>query len=110
MAYFVWRVMVGLHDSVELNFMYVGHTKFVPDLCFDLLKRKFKREVADCIADIASVVERSAPEKGTNISQVAGFKDGLQCLPTRDWRAFFDTGDWIPVKGVHSLHLFSIKK
>ena len=30
-AYFLWRVMSGLHE-VKLNFKSSGHTKFAPDL------------------------------------------------------------------------------
>ena len=35
--YLFWRVMIGLHRSIVLSFLVVGHTKFSPDRCFGLL-------------------------------------------------------------------------
>ena len=29
--YLLWRVMTGKNDSIELSFMFIGHTKFSPD-------------------------------------------------------------------------------
>ena len=34
--YDIWRVLTGLHSSVEFNCMEVEHTKFHPDWHFDL--------------------------------------------------------------------------
>ena len=28
MAYFMWRVLVGLHEDIKISFLPVGHTKF----------------------------------------------------------------------------------
>ena len=36
----VWRVLSGLHQSITLSFMMVGHTKFAPDWYFGLVKRR----------------------------------------------------------------------
>jgi len=36
--YGVWRVMSGLHRSIEFNMMEAGHTKFSPDWHFGLWK------------------------------------------------------------------------
>lgn len=41
--YLAWKVLVGVHASVTLNFMVSGHTKFAPDWCFGLLKQSFRR-------------------------------------------------------------------
>ena len=41
--YLVWRVMTGRHESIELSFMLVGHTKFLPDRFFGLFKKAFRR-------------------------------------------------------------------
>ena len=37
----IWRVLTVLHHSIRLHFMIPGHTKFSPDACFGLIKRKF---------------------------------------------------------------------
>ena len=39
-GYLLWRVLTGLHNNITLSFMIVGHTKFSPDWCFGLLKKR----------------------------------------------------------------------
>ena len=39
-GYLLWRVLTGLHDNITLSFMIAGHTKFSPDWCFGLLKKR----------------------------------------------------------------------
>ena len=39
-GYLLWRVLTGLHTSITLSFMITGHTKFSPDWCFGLLKKR----------------------------------------------------------------------
>ena len=39
--YDIWRVLTGLHSSVEFNCMEVEHTQFHPDWHFDLWRVLF---------------------------------------------------------------------
>ena len=39
-GYLLWRVLTGLHENITLSFMVAGHTKFSPDWCFGLLKKR----------------------------------------------------------------------
>ena len=39
-GYLLWRVLTGLHNNITLSFMVAGHTKFSPDWCFGLLKKR----------------------------------------------------------------------
>ena len=39
-GYLLWRVLTGLHQNITLSFMIAGHTKFSPDWCFGLLKKR----------------------------------------------------------------------
>ena len=39
-GYLLWRVLTGLHNNITLSFMIAGHTKFSPDWCFGLLKKR----------------------------------------------------------------------
>ena len=39
-GYLLWRCLVGLHENITLSFMIAGHTKFSPDWCFGLLKKR----------------------------------------------------------------------
>ena len=41
--YYFWRVMSGLHEEINYNFLLPGHTKFSPDWCFGLLKQKTQK-------------------------------------------------------------------
>lgn len=38
-----WRVATGRHQTVEMNFLIAGHTKFSPDLHFGMIKKKFRK-------------------------------------------------------------------
>ncbi|KAI0214418.1 hypothetical protein LSAT2_000486 [Lamellibrachia satsuma] len=58
--YCAWRVAIGLHQFITLNFLIVGHTKFAPDACFGLLKRAFKRHAISSLSELESVVNGSA--------------------------------------------------
>ncbi|XP_064614611.1 uncharacterized protein LOC135478267 [Liolophura sinensis] len=84
--YFAWRVAVGLHKSVSLNFLIAGHTKFAPDWCFGLLKRAFKRNLVPAQSVLETVVNESS---SVNIAQVVGYEDGTTVVPVSDWQAFF---------------------
>ena len=65
--------MTGLHKSICLSFLIVGHTKFSPDWCFGLLKRKFKRTAVNSLEDLVTVVDQSAV---VNKAQLVGSQSG----------------------------------
>ena len=56
MWYLAWRVITGQHDTIQLNFMLPGHTKFQPDSYFGLSKKYYRtqdhvddmNDLADC--------------------------------------------------------------
>lgn len=48
-AYFVWRMLRGLHEKLTpCSFMVADHTHCLLDGCFGLLKQKFRR--SDCFS------------------------------------------------------------
>eukprot|EP00731_Ephydatia_muelleri_P009249 Em0004g1587a len=57
MWYLAWRVITGQHDTIQLNLMLPGHTKFRPDSYFGLFKKYYRRQdhvddmddLADCV-------------------------------------------------------------
>ena len=87
--YCAWRVMKGLHQSISLNFMPPGHTKFAPDWCFGLLKRKFRRSEVSCLEDLCQVVKDSTPVKRVNIPQLVAEENGDVYVNSYNWQAFF---------------------
>ena len=84
--YLIWRVMVGLHKRINLSFLIVGHTKFSPDWCFGLLKRRFRRTKVGCLADMERVVDDSAE---ANVPQLVGTQNGEVVVPMYDRSSLF---------------------
>ncbi|GFR70174.1 hypothetical protein ElyMa_003778100 [Elysia marginata] len=96
--------MTGLHTDVDLHFMLPGHTKFSPDWCFGLLKKKFRRTEVSCLDEMVKVVEDST-HNGINRAQLVGTEDGRLFVPTYDWQKFF-AAHGKPFKGIKSFQHF----
>ena len=84
--YLAWRTLTNQHTSVTLSFLIVGHTKFAPDWCFGLFKRKFRNTKVSCLDGIARIVDESAH---CNHAQLVSLEDGSVIVPTYDWIDFF---------------------
>ena len=78
--YCAWHVCVGLHRSISLNFMIVGHTKFAPDGCFGLVKQAFKRHAVSSLEELETVVNESAC-----MNQI-GKEDRTSFVPVGEWQ------------------------
>ena len=76
---------MGLHQNITLSFMMVGHTKFAPDWCFGLVKRRLRRERVSCLKDLVTVVEASAE---ANVAELVGYEDGTCLIPVFNWSEF----------------------
>ena len=83
--------MVGLHHSISLSFLVVGHTKFSPDWCFGLLKQCFRRTKVGCLDDLVKVVDSSA---GVHIAQLVGTQEGEKMVTTYNWATYFARKFW----------------
>ena len=79
--------MVGLHKTVRLSFLIVGHTKFSLDWCFGFLKQRFRKTSVNSLKDIEEVVDRSAV---VNISQLVGNQSRKVIVLTYDWSIYFE--------------------
>lgn len=66
-GYFLWRVAMGLHESISLHFMEPGHTKSMCDACFGKIRQLFRRSDVDTVSQLAEVVNKSA---NINVAQV----------------------------------------
>ena len=84
--YLAWRVLIGLHRTVTMSFMLVGHTKFAPDWCFGLFKQRYRRTFVSSLEDVAEVVKVSAD---VNVAQLVGTQSGQPIVPVYDWVNFF---------------------
>ena len=104
--YLAWRVMTGLHRNITLSFLVVGHTKFSPDWCFGLFKKRFRVTKVGSLTDIERVVDDSAI---VNIPQLCGKEDGSIIVPTYDWKSDFSSKFKIVphIKSYHHFHFVS---
>ena len=105
--YCCWRVLAGFNDSVQLNFLLTGHTKFAPDRSFGLIKRQYGRTVVDTLDDIVDVVGRSS-QAGLNSTVVT--YDYVSEQRNVQWYDFssFLSSFLKPVPRVLSYHHFAI--
>ena len=85
LQYLSWRTLTGLHTSINLSFLLVGHTKFSPDWCFGLFKQKYRKTKIGRLLDIVEVVGSSAK---CNFSQLVAEQDGTVCVQTHDWSKY----------------------
>ena len=85
MWYYLWRVMTGLHCAIEYNFLFAGHTKFSPDWCFGLVKKKTRKTFILSLFDIPRAVEESAT---VNTAKFVGLHNGTVLIPTYDWMTY----------------------
>ena len=98
--YLLWRVMTGQHKDITLSFMIPGHTKFSPDWCYGLLKKKYRRTKVGGLTDLVGVVNESAT---VNVAQPTGREDGSALVTTYDWQEYFKTF-CTKVPGIKKLH------
>jgi hypothetical protein len=98
--YLLWRVMTGQHKQITLSFMIPGHTKFSPDWCFGLLKKRYRRTKVGGLTDLIGVVNESAT---VNVAQPTGLEDGSVVVTTYDWQEYFKTF-CTKVTGIKKLH------
>ena len=83
--YLAWRVLTGLHRTITISFMLVGHTKFAPDWCFGLFKQRYRRTFVSSLEDVVNVVDSSAD---VNVAQLVGTQSGETVVPMYRWDAF----------------------
>ena len=86
--------------------MIPGHTKFSPDACFGLVKRKFQKTPVSSLEDLAWVVDDSA---ACNVCQLVGAQDGRVLVPTRDWAGFLSSY-FCHLDGVKKYHHFRFER
>ena len=103
MWYLAWRVITGQHDTIQLNFMLPGHTKFRPDSYFGLFKKYYRRQDhVDDMDDLADCVRQC----GQNVTCVPQLYQDWQY---HDWNAFL--GQWFgPLVGFGRYHTFEFDR
>ncbi len=77
--FYLYLVICGYYESIELNFMVPGHTKFKCDGSFGLIKKLYRRTRVDCVDHVVEVVKKSSPA-GLNKAQCYEGGKGFQYL------------------------------
>ncbi|CAG8723093.1 10730_t:CDS:2, partial [Ambispora leptoticha] len=73
------KVICGYYESIELNFMVPGHTKFKCDGSFGLIKKLYRKTTVDYVDHIVKVVKNSSTA-GLNKAQCYENGKGFQYL------------------------------
>ena len=102
----MWRVITGQHESIQLSFLLVDHTKFSPDHFFGLLKKNFRRSTVCTIYDIAQVVSLSSNHE-QHIPQLIRGMDGQHKVPFYKWSACL-SNYFKSIPSILSYHNFSV--
>ncbi len=105
--YLMYRVLMGLHDNIELSFLVVGHTKFSPDGYFGLIRNRYRRSQVYTYDQLASTIEQSSPNGHNTCQTYCG--SGQSPIIYRNWT------DWLAqyfkaIPGITSYHHFKINK
>nr|XP_022294254.1 uncharacterized protein LOC111104539 isoform X2 [Crassostrea virginica] len=103
-GYGLWRVMTGLHDTVEFSMMEAGHTKFNPDWHFGLWKVKWRHSTVETLDELAASVSKSS-RNGHNIPQLVD--DPAVPVLFYDWATFFKR-IFKPIPSLKTYHHFRI--
>src|SRR6266480_4068933 len=73
----MYLVICGYYESIELNFMIPGHTKFKCDGSFGLIKKFYRKTTVDCVDHVVDVVKRSSIA-GLNKARCYNDRNGFQ--------------------------------
>ena len=85
----LYLVITGYYESIELNFMIAGHTKFKVDGNFGMIKRKYKNSTVYTKEQFVEVVKKSSP---VGLNKVQCYEDGqgFQYLDIKILEKYFE--------------------
>ena len=99
LAYLVWRTLVGLSDEITLSFLRVGHTRYLVDACFGLLKKRYRASDCDSMHHLVTTVEKSAKCNSVQLYEWVW----------REWDRYFSTS-FKPLPGILQFQHFKFSK
>ena len=95
--YFAWRVIVGLHDTIEISYLIAGHTKNMCDARFALIKRQLREDEGLTPAMMKSVIQRASPLSACVTADE---------VPWIDWKMFLERYFKKLIVGLSKFHFF----
>ena len=84
--YLCWRTLKGLHQTITLNFLLAGHTKFSPDHGFGLFKKKYSKTAISTLDDITDCIHQTSNQTKHNLPQLVGDEARNQVVPVYQWQ------------------------
>jgi hypothetical protein len=69
----LYLVITGFYESVELNFMIAGHTKFKVDGNFGMIKKRYQKSTIYTKEQFVEIVEKSSPAE---LNKVQCYEEG----------------------------------
>lgn len=92
-------------ESVELNFLLSGHTKFSPDRLFGVFKSKYAQTTVDCFMDVVDCVRKSS-RNGFNVPVPIRLPNSSEpVVEWRKWDEYFST-KYKTLIGISKYHHF----
>ena len=82
--FYSWLIDRGIYEEVEMNFMIPGHTKFICDSCFGLIKIFYQKSKVNTVDDVVSIVNNSTTVC-LNVSQRFLNGEGFQYYNFKDY-------------------------
>jgi hypothetical protein len=84
----LYLVIMEFYETIELNFMIAGHTKFSPDRNFGMIKKLYRKSTIYTKEQFMEVVEKSSPQ-GLNKVQCYENGQGFQYLDFKILEKYF---------------------
>ena len=91
LQYFLWRTLNSYHENIDYSFLIAGHTKFMCDACFGLIRKKTHKTFISSLYDIASCVAKSSEHSDTNCFELVGIEDGTVLIDIYDWKTYLNS-------------------
>ncbi|XP_062575096.1 uncharacterized protein LOC134237029 [Saccostrea cucullata] len=99
LAYFCWRVLLGLHQQITFMMQIPGHARCLVDSSFAHIKRLYRRTDCNSIADLRNIVDKSC------YSNNAVLFEEEETWMWLDWMEFFSS-TFSPLKGLRDYQHF----
>jgi hypothetical protein len=73
--FWCWLSMLGWYDSITVNFMISGHTKFICDAFFGHIKKTYRNQIVNIVDDVKKIVNMSSTgNEGVRYERGIGWK------------------------------------
>jgi hypothetical protein len=106
LQYLMYRVMTGKHQSINLSFMLVGHTKFAPDGYFGLIKKKYRRSKVYTHDQLVNIINNST-NSGYNECQKYKDTKGKVNFKFKRWTTWLNK-TFVKLPGITNYQHFKI--